>query len=63
MRNFLKNLRGIELALQTIIVIAILLIVLIVLATFFLGGMESILPHLSGLSSNVTQQLPKGVQI
>jgi len=39
-KQFIDNIRGVEMALSTIITIVLLLIVLIVAASFFLGGAD-----------------------
>lgn len=42
-RQTINNIRGVELALSTVITIVLLLIVLIIIAAFFLGGSDTIL--------------------
>jgi len=58
MKNPFKNLRGVELSLQTIIVIVLLLIVLTVLMNFFLGGMSTTLPKLALYGNETVEAIP-----
>lgn len=57
MKNPFKNPKGMELALRTIIVIILLLIVLGVVAMYFLGGMNDLLEPLAGKAKNISDQL------
>ena len=57
MKKSLKNIRGVEIALGTVVVIVMLLIVLVVVSMFFLGSAGTILPAVGELANDTTEQL------
>ena len=55
--KFLENKKGIELALNTVVIVAILLIVAVVIISFFLGTTGKVLGPISDLLGMGTEQL------
>jgi len=57
--NFLKNPRGLEVAFNTILGIIVMLIVLTVIITFFLGTIETTLTPIGGIIADTGETLQK----
>ncbi len=56
MRNFLKNKKGLELAISTVVILIILLIVLVVVIGFFLGATGKIFKPIVDMLTGSTEQ-------
>jgi len=55
-KQVINNIRGVEMALSTVITIVLLLIVLIIAAMFFLGGSETALDPIMGIGKTAGRQ-------
>jgi len=58
-KKWIDDIRGVEMALSTVITIVLLLIVLIVAAMFFLGGADTALGPITGIGEQAAGQAEK----
>lgn len=59
----MKNTKGLEMALSTVITMIMILIVLVVVASFFLGGTEVIFNPLKNLTNQSASQIGEAGKI